>query len=111
VEGQALRDSAERFTELGAVILGASFDTVADNLAFAEAQQFPFRLLSDVDRRVGTAYEVVRPADDQYAAFPRRYSYLIGPDGTIHRAYDVTDVAAHAGDVLADIERAAHDTR
>lgn len=109
MQGQALRDRADRFTELGAVILGASFDTVAENRAFAEAQEFPFLLLSDVDRTVGAAYEVVRPADDQYAAYPRRHSYLIAPSGLIHRAYDVTDVAAHADEVLADVERASVD--
>lgn len=110
MEGQGLRDSAHRFDRLGAVILGASFDTVAENLAFAERQEFPFRLLSDTDRRVGDAYEVTRAADDKFAAFPRRYSYLIAPDGLVHRAYDVTDVAGHAEQVLADIERAAADT-
>jgi peroxiredoxin len=64
-------------------------------------------LLSDVDRTVGAAYEVARPADDKFAEFPRRYSYLIAPSGLIHRAYDVTDVAGHADGVIADIERAS----
>lgn len=88
------------------MILGASFDTPAENLAFAEAQEFPFPLLSDVDRTVGAAYEVTREAGDKFADYPRRYSYLIAPSGLIHRAYDVTDVAAHADDVLADLARA-----
>jgi peroxiredoxin len=48
---------------------------------------------------------VVRPPDDKYAGFPRRYSYLIDPDGLIRHAYDVTDVATHADDVLADLDR------
>jgi peroxiredoxin len=91
------------------VILGASFDTVDENRSFADAQEFPFRLLSDVDRSVGTAYEVVRPAGEQYADYPRRHSYLIAPSGLIHRAYDVTDVAAHADEVLSDLERASVD--
>jgi peroxiredoxin len=48
---------------------------------------------------------VVRLAGERYAGFPRRYSYLIGRDGIIRRSYDVTDVAGHAAQVLADIER------
>lgn len=104
MQGQGLRDSAHRFAEVGAVIVGASFDTPAENLAFAQAQHFPFALLSDVDRSVGAAYDAVRPATDQYAAYPRRVSYLIDPSGTIRRAYDVTDVAAHAATVLADLD-------
>ncbi len=90
---------------MNTVILGASFDTPAENLAFAKDQNFPYRLLSDVDQAVGTQYEVVRDTSDQYAAYARRYAYLIAPDGVIRKAYDVTDVAAHADAVLADIER------
>ncbi len=106
MEGQALRDRAERFEELGVTILGASYDTPAENLAFAQAQQFPFRLLSDTDHTVAATYEVTRDADDKFAGFPRRYSYLIDPDGVIAHAYDVTDVARHADQVLADVQRA-----
>lgn len=106
MQGQALRDNAAQFAELGAVILGASFDTPAENLAFAEAQDFPFRLLSDVDRSVGAAYGVVRPADDTYASYPKRVSFLIDPLGVVHGRYDVTDVAGHAAAVLADLRSA-----
>ena len=86
------------------MILGASFDTPEENLAFAEAQQFPFRLLSDVDRTVGKQYEVARPADDSYADYPMRVAYLIDPSGVIKRVYDVKDVSAHASEVLADLQ-------
>jgi len=62
-------------------------------------------LLSDVDRTVGAQYEVTRDPDEKFNEFARRYAYLIGPDGVIRKAYDVTDVAAHAEAVLADIEQ------
>ena len=35
------------------MIVGASFDTPADNKQFADAEGFPYRLLSDHDRSVG----------------------------------------------------------
>lgn len=94
---------------LGAVILGASFDTVEENRAFAEAQEFPFRLLSDPDHRVGAAFGVERPASDAYAAYPRRFSFLVDPDGIVRAVYDVTDVRTHADDVLADLRALAGD--
>jgi len=56
---------------------------------------------------------VARPADDRFADFPRRYSYLIDPAGIVRRAYDVTDVtdvtdvAGHVDAVLADLDRLA----
>jgi peroxiredoxin len=84
-------------------VLGASFDTIEDNKGFADAQGFAFRLLADTDRTVGTAYEALRDPDDQYAAMPRRISYLIDRDGVIRRSYEVTDPTAHADDVLADL--------
>ncbi len=101
-----LRDSADRFDRLGVTILGASFDPPAENLAFARSQDFPFRLLSDTDHQIGQAYGVARGPDEKFAGFARRFSYLIDPEGLIHRAYDVTDVAHHADDVLADVVRA-----
>ncbi len=86
------------------MVLGASFDTPAENKVFVDDQAFGFRLLSDVDRRVGARYEVVRSADDQYVSFPLRLSYLIDPDGIIRRSYAVTDVGGHAEQVLRDLE-------
>lgn len=84
-------------------MLGASFDTVADNKVFHDAQTFGFPLLADPDRAVGTAYEVAREPDHQYAAVPKRISYLIDRAGVIRRAYEVKDVAAHADEVLDDL--------
>jgi peroxiredoxin Q/BCP len=86
------------------VVLGASFDTPEENRAFAEDQHFGFRLLSDVDRTVGAAYEVVRAPDAQYSDFPLRIAYLIDPEGAIRRSYEVKDVGGFAGEVLADLE-------
>ena len=103
VEGQGLRDHADAFAAAHCTILGASFDTPAENLAFAEAQGFEFPLLSDADRKVGAAYHVVRQADHQYALFARRHSFLIDPEGVLRRVYEVTHVEAHATEVLADL--------
>jgi peroxiredoxin Q/BCP len=103
VEGRALRDRADAFDAADCIVLGASFDTPEENRAFAEDPHYGFRRLSDVDRTVGTGYEVARPPGDQYASFPARVSYLIDPDGVIRRSYAVADVKTHADDVLADL--------
>ena len=84
-------------------MLGASFDTPEENRAFAEAEGFGYRLLSDEDHSVGREYEVARPDDDPLASLPRRDSYLIDPEGVIRRAYAVKDTAGHAAEVLADL--------
>lgn len=84
-------------------MLGISFDTPEANRAFRDKFQFPFRLLSDTDRRVAGLYEAGRDPGDRYADFPQRISYLIDPEGTIVRSYEVTDPAGHAAEVLADL--------
>lgn len=104
VQGQGLRDHADEFDAHDTVIVGMSFDTPEENLAFVEAQGFPFHLVSDTDRDVGRAFGVVRPATDRYADYSRRYSFLVDPDGTIRRTYDVADVDGHAEAVLADLD-------
>jgi thioredoxin-dependent peroxiredoxin len=86
-------------------VLGASFDTVEENRAFAETENFGFRLLSDVDRTVGHAYGAARGDDDPLASLPKRVSYLIDPEGVIRRSYTVGDTAGHAAEVLADLEQ------
>lgn len=86
------------------MVLGASFDTPAENKAFAEAQGFAFRLLSDPERRTGEAYEVLREPDDPYAAFAQRIAYLIDPSGVIRRSYLVKDVNGFAAQVLDDLD-------
>ena len=84
-------------------MLGASFDTPADNKAFAEAQRFPFRLLSDPGRAAGAAFEVLREPDDPYAAMPQRIAYLIDPEGVIRQSYLVKDVKGFAGQIIDDL--------
>lgn len=72
------------------VILGASFDSIEKNRAFAEKYGFPFRLICDVDRKVGVAYG----AADATSQYPARIAYLIGADGKIEKAFGKVSPAA-----------------
>ena len=67
-------------------------------------------MLSDVDRAVGSLYEVIRAPGDEYADFALRIAYLIDPDGIIQKAYEVSNVAAFADDVLADVVNLSSNT-
>ena len=86
-------------------IVGISFDTSEDNRAFAEQNGFPFRLLSDVQRRVGSLYETLRGPQESNPDQAKRRTYLIDPEGVIRKAYRVTDIPAHAEQVLEDVRR------
>jgi thioredoxin-dependent peroxiredoxin len=103
VEGQGFRDRTPEFEKQGAEVLGVSFDPPEANLAFAEKHRFPFRLLSDVDRSIGEAYETRRAPEERDPHRPKRRTYLIDPHGVIRKAYRVRDIAAHPDEVLADL--------
>ncbi len=81
-------------------LLGASFDSVEKNAAFARKFEFDFPLLCDTDRRIGIAYGA---ADDASARTARRISYLSGPDGRIRKAYPKLNASAHPEKVLKDL--------
>ena len=88
-------------------MVGASFDTVEEQLAFAETEGFGFALISDPDKSIGRLYYAERePGEDYYEyGLPRRITYLIDPEGRIAAAYDLAgqDLTAHAAQVLDDI--------
>jgi len=48
------------------------------------------------------AYETRDPGAEK-VHYARRLSYLIDPSGVIRRSYEVSDIPAHAGEVLADL--------
>jgi peroxiredoxin Q/BCP len=80
-------------------VLGASFDSVAANAAFAKKFDYPFKLLCDTDRKLGMAYGACADAKAGYA---NRISYLIDEQGKIKAAYPKVNPGEHPKQVLAD---------
>lgn len=78
-----------------------SFDTVAENAAFAKKFHFNFPLLCDTERDIGLAYGA---CDSRKAATARRITYIIGPDGRILAAYSKVAPAEHPADVLRTLQ-------
>jgi len=79
-----------------------SVDTPEDNKAFAEKEHADFPMLSDPAKAVATAYGVLPPPNpDRPNApqFARRWTFYIGPDGTI-LAIDKTPGTQNAGENL-----------
>lgn len=81
-------------------VLGISFDTVPDNAAFAQKFGFSFPLLSDTTRAIGLLYGAADAADAQYA---KRISYLIGPEGSVRKAFPKVNAAAHPEEILSGL--------
>ncbi len=79
------------------MILGVSFDSPEEQLAFAKKNGFTFRLLSDRGRKIGLDYRACKSPQDKFAA---RYTYVIGPDGRIREALATANPAGQADDLL-----------
>ena len=105
LESRGFRERAREFGDLGAEIIGASFDTPEENCTFAETEDLPYRLLSDPSREVGERYETLRAPEEPNQEWPKRRTYLIDPDGVIRRAYRVRDIHEHVGEVLEDLKQ------
>jgi thioredoxin-dependent peroxiredoxin len=81
-----------------------SVDTPEDNKAFAEKEHADFPMLSNPDKKVATAYGVIAPDAPPERQFARRWTFYIGPDGTI-RAIDKQVKPATSGqDVVAKLQ-------
>ncbi len=90
------RDRIRDFDTKQVPILGVSFDTQAENKAFAEKFSLPFPLLCDVERKMGLAYRACQSSKD---AYPRRITYVIGTSGQIEQAIDTKDPAGQAAEL------------
>jgi peroxiredoxin Q/BCP len=83
-------------------VLGVSFDSPEENRRFAAQHGFPFPLLSDTERRVAVPFRAALSASD---AWPRRVTYVIGPEGHVEQALRTRDPAAQAEQVLGLLPR------
>lgn len=79
-------------------VFGVSYDTPEANRSFAEKNNLPFLLLSDRERSLAKAVGASRAL----LPVPKRISYLVGPDGTVLKAYPSVSPSEHAAEVVHD---------
>jgi peroxiredoxin Q/BCP len=98
----AFRDAFPRFTELDAVILGISADSVASHAKFRRKFNLPFALLADEGAAVSTLYGVWKLKSLFGHKFMgiERTTFVIAPDGRIARIFPRVKVRRHAEAVL-----------
>lgn len=82
------------------MVLGASFNSVEQNAAFAAKNSFNFPLLCDTDRTLGLACGACTEPKARYA---KRVSVLIDEAGKVLRFYDSVNPRDHPGQVLVDV--------
>ncbi len=98
----SFRDNHEKFTELGAVILGISLDSTESHAKFTKNQMLNFPLLSDPDGSVHTAYGAWKQGSTKaWAMADDRSTFVIDREGIVRKICRDVKVTGHADEVLA----------
>lgn len=87
----------DRYTDLGAEVVGISTDSPFALAEFKKVQGFPFRLLSDHDGEVSEAYGAKYDNDFtpmKLSRIAKRAAFVVGEDGDL----DYVEVLENAGE-------------
>lgn len=105
-EGQDFRDHFDSFKNAGAVILGASRDSVKSHEKFKEKQDFPFDLLSDEDEKLCSQFDVIKEKNmyGRKVMGVERSTFLIDGEGRLRREWRKVKVPGHVEEVLEAVE-------
>lgn len=101
-ENQNFRDLLADFTEAGAVVVGASRDTLRSHEGFAAKHELPYPLVADPEETVCNLYGVMKQKM-MYGKQVRgieRSTFLIDAEGRIHQVWRGVKVPGHAQAVL-----------
>ena len=85
------------------MVLGISADPPKAQKKFEEKYDLPYPLLSDVDKKVGQAFGVIKDKN-MYGRIVKgiaRTTFVIGPDGKIVHIFNNVKADGHAEEVLA----------
>lgn len=91
------RDNYEDFTDLGAVVIGISGDSVESHKKFLDEYLFPFTLLSDKGDVVRKLYGATKG----FGLLPGRYTFIIDKAGVIKHIFtSETNMKKHIDESL-----------
>lgn len=101
-EACTFRDSFEDFVEAGAVVIGASQDSVDSHKRFAEHHRLPFLLVSDRDKEMQKAYGVPKTM----GLLPGRVTYVIDREGVVRHVFNSQlNAKKHVREALEVVKR------
>jgi len=92
------RDRHQELLKLGATLIGISVDSPASHAEFARKYKLPFTLLADEKGEVARAYGSL--LNLLVFKMARRNSFLIAPDGTLHKSWIGVDPKTHADELV-----------
>ena len=93
----SFRDSYEDFTDLGAMVIGVSGDSVESHKEFLDTYLLPFTLLSDPDSHARSLYGATKG----FGLLPGRYTYIIDKGGVVRHVFtSETNMRRHVDEAL-----------
>ena len=89
------------------MVLGISPDSPKAQKSFKEKYDLPFTLLSDPDKKVAEAFEVVKEKNmyGKKVMGIERTTFLIDPQGRLAHIFSKVKPEGHAEEVLAELKK------
>jgi peroxiredoxin Q/BCP len=109
IEAQGFRDTYSKIQKTGVVLLGISPDTPKAQKKFADNYDLPFTLLADADKKVATAFGVMKEKNmyGKKVWGVARTTFIMGPDWKIKHIFEKVKPEGHAEEVLSYLKESA----
>ncbi len=104
-EACGFRDAHSDYQAQDVIVLGVSTDDAKSHTKFVQKFNLPFTLLSDAEGKVASSYDsygLKKFMGKEYMGVSRN-TFVIDPDGKIHKIYRKVKPENHAAEVLADL--------
>src|ERR1043165_5257265 len=99
LEAHNFQRDLDKYRQANAVILGVRVDTAESHKSFCAKEGLNFKLLSDTDAKVSTAYGSVM--EYQGTKLSARNTFIIDPEGKIAKVFVGVKPAGHSEEVLS----------
>ena len=103
LEAQNFQKDIKKYEAANAVILGVSVDTAQSHKDFCAKEGLTFKLLSDPDAKVSTAYGSIMEYEGKKLS--ARNTFLIDPEGKIAQTFVGVKPAGHSEEVLGALSK------
>ncbi len=103
IQARNFQRDMDEYIARGATILGVSVDDVDSHASFCEEESLTFKLLSDTDAAVSTAYGSVRGLSE--VKMSARNTFVIDPEGKVAEVFLGVNPTPHSEEVLAALDR------
>lgn len=99
LEAHNFERDLQKYEQMNAVILGVSVDTAESHKEFCAKEGLSFKLLSDPEAKVSTAYGSVMEYNG--AKLSARNTFIIDPQGKVVKVFTGVKPSAHSEEVLS----------